>query len=111
MSDEGSEGKHINNFIRINVTFKDSTGFPLLVDRDSAVAYVARQIEAEVSFRAYLAHELNQVTPPDSVAKAIEVYHLLDSTQLALPFEAKVGDILRFDDDVLPITSYDGGGL
>lgn len=186
--------EHVNNFIRVNINFRDGTGFPLLVDINNKVEYLAKQIEAEVSF-CNLSHDfgllkndsseasgkkdgvgaekdketgaviepvetdlapsrtsvVNDRRPPPigaagsftkklsrlgsykqgsptgkspggphskrastkpehaiEIPKVIEVYHLMDVGDIAINFNSKIGSVLRFGDDIYPITSLDG---
>lgn len=98
--------KHVNDFIRVHIHFRDGTEFPLTLDVNQTLEYVARQIEAEATIR-----NLDYVEAgvrPDNLSRAIDVYQLYDAANLAIPFSAKVGEALVFDDEIYPITSVDG---
>jgi hypothetical protein len=110
--------KHINDFIRILVKLSDGREFYLMVDRRVTIEYVAKQIEAEVAARnlgnatidtqnsSSLADVLLQ--EEGGIAKAINIFQLYDAANLAIPFSAKVADVLNFDDVVLPMTCLEG---
>lgn len=110
--------KHINDFIRVQILFKDGSRFQLTVDVNNKIEYLARQIEAEAAL-----HAIGNQTPADvidgkkitfsdvlkdeAIKKTIEVYQLYDAGNLPLEFSAKIRDVLNFDDDIFPITSHE----
>jgi hypothetical protein len=111
--------KHINDFIRILVKLSDGREFYLMVDRRVTIEYVAKQIEAEVAARnlgnAAIDTQKNSSSLADvllqeegGIAKAINIFQLYDAANLAIPFSAKVSDVLNFDDVVLPMTCLEG---
>ncbi|KAJ3361003.1 hypothetical protein HDU91_004161 [Kappamyces sp. JEL0680] len=110
--------KHVNDFIRVFISFKDGTGFALILDINNTIEYVARQIEAEASIRSIeKSPDLQDVQSgkvsfadvmtrnSSGVSKTIDVYQLYDSGNLAIPFSSKVKDVLSFDDEIFPMTS------
>ena len=96
--------KHINDFIRVQILFKDGSRFQIIVDVNNKIEYLARQIEAE----ATLMDIANQCTTDNkTLQKTVDVYQLYDAGNLPLAFSAKIRDVLNFDDDIFPITSFE----
>lgn len=99
--------KHVNNFIRVQIHLRDGTEFPLTLDVNNSLDYVAKQIEAEATFRN-IGRSESSANALDDLSKAIDVYQLYDAVEMAIPFSALVRDILKFDDDIYPVTSIEG---
>ncbi|KAL2916891.1 hypothetical protein HK105_203670 [Polyrhizophydium stewartii] len=110
--------KHINQFIRIHVQFRDGKRFPLLVDRMQTIDYVTRQIEAEYAIRYLIdsspggaARDFDETDLLASIASnsgyipIMQVAQLYDPGRLGLPFMSPVGDLLAFDDVVTAVTT------
>ncbi|KAJ1336682.1 hypothetical protein BSLG_007001 [Batrachochytrium salamandrivorans] len=106
--------EHINQFIRIQVLFRNGQVLRLLVDRTKTIEYVARQIEAEYAIRYLIdANEqefsesdlLGSIANNSSTISLMQITQLYDAGNLALPFSAFVGDLLAFDDSVTAVTT------
>jgi hypothetical protein len=97
----------VNNFIRVQIHLRDGTEFPLTLDVGNSLDYVAKQIEAEATFRN-IERLASSDKALDDLSKSIDVYQLYDAADMAIPFSALVKDILKFDDDIYPVTSIEG---
>lgn len=123
---EGSTARaasHINDFIRVQVHFKNGMTFPVILDINSTVGYAAKQIEVAALCQSLpkVAIDSEANTAPGNTvledvvrlrdgihAKTIEVYQLYDGGTLPIPFTSRVGESLVFDEDIFPITSFEG---
>jgi hypothetical protein len=112
--------KNINDFIRVQILFKDGSRLQLTVDVNNSIQYLARQIEAEAALQGISNQnpsesidgkrlKIADVLKGDEIQKTVDVYQLYDAGNLPLEFSAKIRDVLSFDDDVFPITSYEEG--
>jgi hypothetical protein len=119
--------KHVNHFIRVQVHLRDGTEFPLTLDINQSFDYVARLIEAECTFRAIQRIDFgksenslqNTETGASSqdvsmdmasdVSKVFDCHQLYDAAHIAIPFASIVKDILKFDDEIFPVTLLEGG--
>lgn len=114
-------GKHINEFIRVYIKLDDEAEFPLLVDRNLKMEYIAKQIEAEVAARSisrnhmYNAEQSFSLSLADVVmadgdgfANTVDILQIYDSCNLAIPFSSNIGDVASFDDVLIAISSRKG---
>ncbi|KAJ3318687.1 hypothetical protein HDV06_004100 [Boothiomyces sp. JEL0866] len=110
--------KHINDFLRIHVRLSDGNEFPIMVDRNMTVEYIAKQIEAEYTCRYLLDEKRNTSDKMKSMTdllqeenfenKMLTIFQLYDSSNLPISFSEKVGNVIVFDDYVYPIMSDEG---
>jgi Regulator of G protein signaling domain len=87
--------KHINQFIRITVSFEDERSFKLTVDRTQTIEYIAKQIEAEYFFR----YSDNQ----DSFDNNFQLSQIYGSGKLSIPYGSTVGETIEFDDCIFAV--------
>eukprot|EP00842_Homolaphlyctis_polyrhiza_P006606 jgi/Hompol1/6947/HPOL_000979-RA len=106
--------KHINQFIRIQVQFRDGKTFPLMVDRTQTIEYITHQIEAEYTIRYMIPTSqrvfsegdlLSSIASDNGFTPLMQISQLYDAGNMGMPFLALVGDVLVFDDVVKAITT------
>lgn len=100
--------KIINNFLRVNVHLRDGTVFALSLHLNYSLEHVARLIEAEIAFRKIKLYAFQTNQKYSEMPKEVEVYQIYDAFDIALPLTSKVNEILKFDDDLFPVTFLKG---
>ena len=96
-------------FIRLYIQMQDIPTFPILTHQTATIGHLAKQIKAELAVKE-LERTHNDSQTPAKILYALEydkvpnISQLYESSNIALPFNALVKDVLGFDEVVVPIS-------
>ncbi|KAI8913494.1 hypothetical protein EDD86DRAFT_245126 [Gorgonomyces haynaldii] len=103
--------KQVNSFIRVQISCDDGKEFPVVIDRNQTIEYIAKQIEAEYTIRYLLAKNfLNTGSDADLVSivqendkQFYQLSQMYGPGNLSLPFQSLVRECISFDDTIFVI--------